>query len=303
VTRKFKLSAGIALVSLSALVVPAAASADDTTPPPAQDAQECVQAAKDAIQQLKDAVTNGGDVQAAVEAVRANVKSKCANRLAARLRHQHRLLWAARIFRLAARQLDTNVDVFSHVLDNVSGNYQDDIAQALQAAIEARQHSLDVLQGLLDNLPTGSVPGFTHSIASIPSTDANNVQTLIDSLENGDVSPSAQDEVQAALDELSQAVSDYFDHLRSLVDQVPAELKPYVNRALDEAEAQLNDLIGVLSDLLSTDPQTGGFWDFPFPWHHPVPGGDGSSWFGSLGGMLGMFDGLVPGGGFGGFGH
>jgi hypothetical protein len=247
--KRIDIKATIAALACGALALPASALASPT------DVGEHIARADQALAKVETLVAHNQDALAAIAMARANVQARLAGVDAADVRGAS---GAATAWRRVARQFSENAEAFAGLIDEVRGSRQDDVADAVRAAVNGRARAVEELTALLERVPAEAVPGLTRAIAAI-SGDGDAVASLEGALAAGGIAPGAIDDVEAALARARAALEDVLDRLEALVSELPAEAQPYVEAAIDRVREHLSFVFDLLDGLLGGGFLGGGF--------------------------------------------
>jgi hypothetical protein len=231
-----------------ALAVPASASA--ATP----DVKKHIKKADAALAKAEGLVDHTEDATAALQMARANVQTQLADEDARKPREEQKV----------AFQYDQNAQTFVDLLGEVGGPFQDEVADEITQAVNGRDHAVETLTDLLDEVPEAAGAGITKAIVAIQTRVPQDLESLTGTLASGVVDEAAMEAVLRAVDTVRQSVESAVAQLESLLPSLPPEAQVAVQQAIDTINAQIQQVTQQLEHL---------FADLPIPSGIPVPSG------------------------------
>ncbi len=185
----------------------------------------------------------------------------------------------------ALRLEDFNVEQYADLVDQLRGKVQELVARQLEEAMAVRQLILDSLTEVMPDLPPAVQEQITRILANVFGDQEQEIGDIEDAIEAPGVPPEVEEQLGSVLDLALGLVRDTLDQFESLLDIVPASVRPIVQSTLGIVEGVLDMVQNLLGGLLG-----GG-----------VGGGLGGllGGGGSVGGLFGGGGGSV--GGLGGF--
>ena len=180
-----------------------------------------------------------------------------------------------RAVRVVGTVSDNCADDLSRIVDDVNGNPQVAIANAIKACIVTRERVVGVLTQLLDQVPAEARPYLAKVIAMLSSDGQNEVAGITDALSDPALPTDVAGILTQALELATAAIDDAMARLNEVMALVPADVRPMVQGVLTMVTDQLHSVMTMVSDLLK------GL----FGGSAPTPGTGGGT--GGLGGLFG----------------
>jgi hypothetical protein len=177
--------------------------------------------------------------------------------------------------RVVGTVADNCADDLSKIVDDVNGDPQVAIANAIKACIVTRERVVEVLTQLLDQVPAEARPYLAKVIAMLSSDGQNEVAGITDALSDPTLPTDVAGILTQALELATAAIDDAMARLNEVMALVPADVRPMVQGVLTMVTDQLHSVMTMVSDLLK------GL----FGGSAPTPGTGGGT--GGLGGMFG----------------
>ena len=163
-------------------------------------------------------------------------------------------------------------DSLSQIVDEVGGDPQVALAQAIKACIVTRERVVEVLTQLLPQMPAEARPYISRVIAMLSSDGQDEVQAIAAALENPALPTDVAGILTQALEIATGAINDAIGRLEGIMGMLPAPAQPIVEMALGIVTDSLQMVTTLIQGL--------------FAGTTPTPGtGSGDS--GGLGGLLG----------------
>lgn len=258
-----KLAGGLAAVAV--LAAPAMASAHSD--PSVKSVRAHVRSADQALAMVADRVKTNDNAAAAIAIVRNLRQTQAATREARRVQGRSR---KAKALRLVADQRNDNVLVLSAIVDEVSDSAQPETATALNYNLKGRETAIARLTSLASTLPAQAQAAIARAIAAIAGNPAP-VANITSALTSGDITPTAQPQLQQALTLASGAMFTGVGQLQQIVGMLPAPAQGPVNMAITRVTGILSSIFGTGSPSGAT---TGGMLsNLPIPTNLPIPCG------------------------------
>ena len=258
-----KLAGGLAAVAV--LAAPAMASAHSD--PSVNSVRAHVRNADQALAMVADRVKTNDNAAAAIAMVRNLRQTQAATREARRVQGRSQ---KAKALRLVADQRNDNVLVLSAIVDEVSDSAQPATATALNYNLKGRETAIARLTSLASTLPAQAQAGIARAIAAIAGNPAP-VANIAGALTSGDITPTAQPQLQQALTLASGAMFTGVGQLQQIVGMLPAPAQGPVNMAITQVTGILSSIFGTGSPSGAT---TGGMLsNLPIPTNLPIPCG------------------------------
>lgn len=189
----------------------------------------------------------------------------------------------------AVRLEDYNVEQYADLVDELRGKVQELVARQLEEAMAVRQLILDSLTEVMPALPPAVQEQITRILANVFGDQEEEIGDIEDAIEGPGVPPEVEDQLGSVLDLAFGLVNDTLDQFESLLEIVPASVRPLIQSTLGIVEGVLDMVQNLVGGLLG--------------------GGSGGGGLGGLGGLLGgggsgggLLGGLFGGGGVGGLG-
>ncbi len=236
-----------------ALLAPAAADAHKVSS--SQSVRAHVGAADRALVQFQASVQTNADTTAAKALARNRRQMRAASRETRRVRSSARGARGAN--RAAAAtlalglQADANTAVLADLVDEVGGPLQADVALALKADLLAGAGALEVLTGLIDEVPASAQAAIAQAIGAL--SQAQQVVTdIVAALKPGQLTAQVQQTLTSSLGIAIATIDAGIERLNGLVGMTTAVALPLVQQALATATAQLQGLTQTLQGLAGT---------------------------------------------------
>lgn len=257
-----KLAGGLAAVAV--LAVPSMASAHSAAS--VSSVRVHVRSADQALAMVADRVKTNDNAAAAIAMVRNLRQTQAATREARRVQGRSQ---KAKALRLVASQRNDNVLVLSAIIDDVSASAQPATATALNYNLNGRDTAIARLTSLASTLPAQAQAAIAAAIAAIAGNPAP-VANITGALSSGDITPTAQPQLQQALTLASGAMFTGVGQLQQIVGMLPAPAQGPVNMAITQVTGILSSIFGTASPTGTTG---GLLSSLPIPTNLPIPCG------------------------------
>ena len=150
----------------------------------------------------------------------------------------------ARLLRQVAAASDRSIDRFADLIDLVPADLQAPLIDGVAIAAEMRQHFVEMLLGLAEQLPE---PARTEVINAVTRFQADGeIDALLEALASDDVIDGVKDLIQAQIESLSAHLDDLLGDFEDLTGILP----PGAGDALDQAISMIESHLGEVSDLI-----------------------------------------------------
>ncbi|MEA2156668.1 MAG: hypothetical protein QOE11_2808 [Solirubrobacteraceae bacterium] len=285
------------MATLAALVaVPATASAKshDSAASSTAGVQVHVAKAETAVKRLKRAVKAGKNSVAKRELKTARSQTAAASRMARSMAYSassdSQDVAATQALTLAGTQYDTLLKAITDLVDEISGQAQALIAQAISPSIAGKQQIVDMLTSMLTKVPAEVQPVLASVIAALSVGDATPVTNLDDAANSGTLPLNISAIVTQCLNMATSAIQTAFSTIQGIIPMLPAVAQGPLSAILDMVNSTVGTIVpsvlstvtGLVDSILSSLPFVGG-----------TSATGGIAGIGNLGGLLG---GLLGGG-------
>jgi hypothetical protein len=288
------------MATVAALVaVPATASAKstDSVKPANQSVEAYVAKAQTAVKRLKRAVRSGKSSVVKRELKNARSQTAAAARAARKLTYaassDPQEVAATQALTLAGTQYDALIESITALVDEITGQAQALMAQAIAPSIAGKQQIIDLLTSMLDKVPAEVKPVLASVIAGLSVGDASEVSNLDDAVDSGTLPVNISAIVTQALNLATTSIESAFGLVQSLLPMMPAAAQAPLGAILDMVTSTVGTIVpsvlttvtGLVDSVLSS---------LPFVGRPTAAGSFGLG--GLLGGIVGDGAGNVPGG-------
>lgn len=288
------------MATLAALVaVPATASAKshDSARFANVTVEVHVKKAQKAVTRLKRAVRAGKGTVVKRELKAARSQTAAASRVARRMAYSARTdteeVAATQSLALAGTQYDTLVEAVTALVDEITGQAQALIAQAISPSIAGEQQIIAILTSMLDKVPAEVQPVLASIITALSVGDATEVLNLDGAVDGGTLPLNISSIVTQALAIATQAIESAFATIQSILPMLPAVAQGPIGTVLDMVTSIVGTIVpSVLSTVTGLIDSVLG--SLPFVGGASATGGMGFG--GLLDGLLGGGANNVPGG-------
>lgn len=257
-----------ALAATAVLAVPAAASAHEKSS--TQSVRAHIRNADQALTMVADLVKDNKDAATAIQMVQNRRQTQAATREAGRVRGRSA---RAAAMRLVAQQRDDNVESYAALVDEVAGDTQVDMANAIASNVNGREKALSTLTALLPMLPAQAQAGIAKAIAAISGNGQDEVVDIVTALNSGQVSDAAQPALSTALTAASGAMFTGVNRLQGLVAGLPGPAQGPVQNAINRVTGILQGLFGGGTQSGATTGPGAVTGALPIPSTLPIPSG------------------------------
>jgi hypothetical protein len=302
------------MATVAALVaVPATASAKshDSVAPASQTVQVHVTKAQQAIKRLKRAVRAGKGTVVKRELKTARSQTAAAARVARTLAYSAvtdpQEIAATQALTLAGTQYDQLVESITALVDEITGQAQALIAQAISPSLAGKQQIVNLLTSMIDKVPAEVRPVLASVIAALSVGDATEVVNLDDAVDSGTLPVNITAIVTQALNLATSTIESAFGMVQSLLPLLPVAAQAPLSTILDMVTSTVGTLVpsilttvtGLIDSVLGSLPfvggtsATGGFGlgslldGLVGGGANSVPGGIGTTISNLLGGLFG----------------
>lgn len=261
------------MATLAALVaVPATASAKshDSAKSANVTVQVHVAKAKQAVKRLKRAVRAGKGTIVKRELKTARSQTAAASRVARTMAYSARTdtdeIAATQALALAGTQYDALIESITALVDEITGQAQTLIAQAISPSIAGRQKIIAVLTSMLDKVPAEVQPVLASIITALSIGDATEVVNLDDAIDSGNLPLNISAIVSQCLNMATQAIETAFATIQSILPMLPGAAQGPLSTILDMVTATVGTIVpsvlttvtGLIDSVLSSLPFVGG---------------------------------------------
>jgi hypothetical protein len=310
------------MATIAALVaVPATASAksQDSVKPAKPTVQVHVAKAQKAVKRLQRAVRAGKGSVASRELKTARSQTAAAARVARNLASaattDPQEIAATQALTLAGTQYDALIEAITALVDEIAGQAQALIAQAISPSIAGKQKIIDLLTEMVGKVPAEVQPVLASVIAGLSVGDATEVVNLDNAVDSGTLPVNIGAIVIQALNLATSSIESAFGTVQSLLPMLPTAAQGPLGTILDMVNSTVGRIVpstlttvtGLIDSVLRSLPFVGGtsatgsfglggLLDGIVGDGAPtVPGGVGTTISDLLGGLLG--GGSAPAGG------
>jgi hypothetical protein len=265
--------------------------------------QKDVSAAQSAVKQLKRAVRAGRGTAAKRALKTARSQSAAASRtsrsMATAAVGPEASATAAQALTLAGTQYDTLLKTLTALVDD--GPAQSLIAGSIQPTIAGKTQILQVLTSVLPNVPPSARPTLASIIAALGAGDATPVVNLDNALNVGTLPPTITGLVSQCLTMATQAIQTALGLIQGILPMMPPEAQAPLGSVLTAITgitgtlipSVLSTITGLIDSIIGSLPIVG---NGSAPGAAAVGGLDGI-FGGLLSGIVGGGTGTIPGGG------
>jgi hypothetical protein len=289
------------MATVAALVaVPATASAksQDSVAPANQTVQVHVTKAQKAVKRLKRAVRAGKGSVVKRELKTARSQTAAAARVARKLAYSAtsdpQEIAATQALTLAGTQYDQLIESITALVDEITGQAQALIAQAISPSIAGKQQVIDLLTSMVDKVPAEVQPVLASVIAALSVGDASELVNLDNAVASGNLPVNVSAIVTQALNLATSTIESAFAMVQSLLPMLPTAAQAPLSTILDMVTSTVGTIVpsilttvtGLIDSVLGSLPFVGGT--------SATAGSFGLG--GLLGGLVGGGAETVPGG-------
>ena len=261
------------MATLAALVaVPATASAKshDSVAPTNQTVQVHVTKAQQAVKRLKRAVRAGKGSVVKRELKTARSQTAAAARVARTLAYSAATdpqeIAATQALTLAGTQYDQLIESITALVDEITGQAQALIAQAISPSIAGKQQVIDLLTSMVDKVPAEVRPVLASVIAALSVGDATELVNLDDAVDSGTMPVNITAIVTQAMNLATSTIQSAFGMVQSLLPLLPVAAQAPLSTILDMVTSTVGTLVpsilttvtGLIDSVLGSLPFVGG---------------------------------------------
>jgi hypothetical protein len=297
------------MATLAALVaVPATASAKshDSASSAGASVQVHVKKAEKAVKRLTRAVKLGKGTVVKRELKTARSQTAAAARVARSMANtassDSQEIAATQSLALAGTQYDTLIESITALVDEITGQAQALIAQAISPSIAGKQNIIDMLTGMLTKVPAEIQPVLASIITALSVGDATEVTNLNQAVTSGTLPDNISSIVTSCLAMATDAIDAAFSMIQGFLPMLPAGVQGPIGSILDMVSSTVGTIVpsvlttvtGLIDSVLGSLPFVGG-----------TSATGGIAGLGDLGGLLGgiLGGGTSAAGGLGGIGN
>jgi hypothetical protein len=262
------------VATLAALVaVPATASAkstDSAAPSASVTVQVHVNKAEKAVKRLKRAVRAGKGSIVKKELKTARSQTAAAARAARKLAYaattDPQEIAATQSLALAGTQYDELINTITALVDEITGQAQALIAQAISPSIAGKQQIVTLLTAMLDKVPAQVQPVLASLITALSVGDATEVTNLDQAVSTGDLPANISSIVTSCLALATDAIESGFSMIQGFLPMLPAGVQAPLSTILDMVSSTVGTIVpsvlttvtGLIDSVLSSLPFVGG---------------------------------------------
>lgn len=214
--------------------------------------------------------------------------SRMSRKMASRATSDSQEIAAAQALTLAGTQYDQLVESVTAIVDQITGQVQALVANAIAPSLAGKQKIVEILTQLLDEVPAQVQPMIASIIAALSVGDANEVVNLDQALASGSLPSSIAGIVTSALNMATGIMDQAFGIVKSIVPMLPTAVQGPLMQILDMVTSTvgtivpsvLNTVTGLIDTILGSLPFVGGT----------------SSSTSAMFGLGGLLDGILGGG-------
>lgn len=255
-----------ALAATAVLAVPATAAAHQKSS--TQSVRAHIRSADQALTMVAERVKHNKDAAAAIPMVKNRRQTQAATREAGRVRGRSA---KASALRMVAKQRDANVETYAALVDEVAGDAQVDMANAISQNVNGREKALSTLTGLLAKLPVQAQAGIAKAIAAISGDGQDEVVDIVNAMKSDQLSDAAKPALTAALTTATGAMFTGVDRLQSLVAGLPGPAQGPVQNAINRVTGILQGIFGGGTTSPGATGPGGVTSGLPIPSNLPIP--------------------------------
>jgi hypothetical protein len=278
------------VAALAAVPATASAKSHDSARSTTPAVQVHVTKAQKAVKRLKRAVRAGKGSVVKRELKTARSQTAAAARVARSMAYaattDPQEIAATRALTLAGTQYDELIEQITALVDEITGQAQALIAQAISPSIAGKQQVIDLLTEMVGKVPAEVQPVLASVIAALSVGDATEIVNLDNAVDGGTLPVNVSAIVTQALNLATSSIESAFGVVQSLLPMLPPAAQAPLGTILDMVTSTVGTIVpGALTTVTGLIDSVLG--SLPF-----VGGTSATGSFG-LGGLLG---GLVGGG-------
>jgi hypothetical protein len=284
-----------AMATLAVLVAaPATASAAQSSSkvPSSANVQVHVDKATKAVKRMKRYARLGDNRSVAKHLKIARTQSAAASKMARSMATTAdpgtQSIAAARALTLAGTQYDALAETITAIVDQITGQVQALVANAIGPSLAGKQKIVEVLTQLLDQVPAEAKPMIASIIAALSVGDANEIVNMNDALNSGALPVNIAGIVSSAMSMATGIMDQAFGIVQSILPMLPAVVQGPIAQVLKMVTSVVGTIVpsvlqtvtGLIDTILGSLPFVGGT----------------SASAGGLFGLGGLLDGILGGG-------
>ncbi|MDP2712413.1 MAG: hypothetical protein Q8O56_14460 [Solirubrobacteraceae bacterium] len=292
------------LAVVVALPATAAAQSTKSSSPTSMAAQKAavqknVDKADKAVQHLKRHARLGSQRgvtrQLKIARSQSAAASQKARRMANRATTGNQNVIAAQALTLAGTQYDELIAAVTAIVDQVRGSAQTQVARAIAPSLAGKQRIIEVLNGLLPQVPAQAQPIIASIITVLSAGNATEITNLSSALEGGGLPVNISGIVAQCLEMATALLNDAFGMIQSLVPLLPAAAQGPLAMVLDMVTSTVGTIVPTVLTTVTglIDTIIGSL---PFVGSASASGGGMFGLGGLLGGLVGGGSQSLPGG-------
>jgi hypothetical protein len=262
------------MATLAALAaVPATASAksqDSAGTSASASVQVHVNKAEKAVKRLKRAVKAGKSSVVKKELKTARSQTAAAARVARKMAFSASTdpqeIAATQSLALAGTQYNELIDAITALVDEITGQAQALIAQAISPSIAGKQNIITMLNDMLTKVPAEVQPVLASLITALSVGDATEVTNLDEAVSGGDLPSSISSIVSSCLTMATDAINSAFSMIQGFLPMLPAVAQGPISTILNMVQSTVGEIVpsvlstvtGLIDSVLSSLPFVGG---------------------------------------------
>ena len=258
------------VAALAAAPATASAKPKDAVKPTKQTVQVHVTKAQKAVKRLQRAVQAGKGGVARRELKDARTQTAAAARvartLASRATTDPQEIAATQALTLAGTQYDELIEAITALVDEITGQAQAVIAQAISPSIAGKQKIIDLLTEMVDKVPAEVQPVLASVIAGLSVGDATEVVNLDDAIDSGKLPVDIRALVNQAMQLATETIESAFGQVEDLLPMLPEQAQAPLATILDIVNSTVGTIVpstlttvtGLIDSVLSSMPFVGG---------------------------------------------
>jgi hypothetical protein len=283
------------MATLAALVaVPAGASANVSSTSHTAGVRTHVVKAQKAIKRMDRAAAAGSTAGVLRQLRTARAQTAAASREARAMAAASDSVAAAQALTLAGTTYEQLISTITQIVDQVTGQAQAAVAQAIKPSLAGQHQVIGVLASLLDDMPASVRPILASIVTGLAVGDADEVVNMDSAIGGGALAPNVTPIVTQALAMATQFIDMAFSAMKGIVPMLPAPAQGPLTKVLDTGTqtsgtmtpAALSTVTGFIDTILGALPFTHG---------SAGSGGLTNVFGGLLGGVTGTGQGALPG--------
>jgi hypothetical protein len=261
------------MATLAALVaVPATASAKshDSAASASVSVQVHVTKAERAVKRLRHAVKLGKGSVVKRELKTARSQTAAAARVARSMANNassdSQEIAATQSLALAGTQYDTLIESITALVDEITGQAQALIAQAISPSIAGKQNIIAMLTGMLTKVPAEIQPVLASIITALSVGDSTEVTNLDQAAHSGALPFDISSIVNSCLAMATDAINSAFSMIQGFLPMLPAGVQGPIGSILDMVTSTVGTIVpsvlstitGLIDSVLGSLPFVGG---------------------------------------------